>query len=103
MPGTASPGGLSIAPQHTTDLAGRGVFTHTDLRYYALMRLLHQMTGPQHHPQPTRRDGMPFPGAPSLGRKLILLGSIAALGLLAGCANVPQSTVLPKTEAAEMI
>jgi len=46
---------------------------------------------------------MPFPGAPSLGRKLILLGSIAALGLLAGCANVPQSTVLPKTEAAEMI
>jgi cytochrome c oxidase subunit 2 len=47
---------------------------------------------------------MPFPRASGPGRKLILLGlGVALLSLLSGCANVPQTTVLPKTEAAEKI
>jgi cytochrome c oxidase subunit 2 len=41
---------------------------------------------------------------PTPRRKLILLGlAVALLGLLAGCANVPHSTVLPKTDAARKI
>src|SRR5262249_12482120 len=64
----------------------------------------HQVAGPPHHPQPTRRDGMPIPGASGLGRKLILLGLVVALlGLISGCANVPQTTVIPKTDAARKI
>lgn len=48
---------------------------------------------------------MPFPGASSLGRALIRLGPmVALLGLLSGCAaNVPHTTVIPKTEAARQI
>jgi cytochrome c oxidase subunit 2 len=48
---------------------------------------------------------MPFAGAPSLGRRaLIRLGPLVALlGVLSGCANVPQTTVIPKTEAARQI
>lgn len=41
---------------------------------------------------------------PTPRRKLILLGlAVALLGLLAGCANVPQTTVIPKTDAARKI
>jgi cytochrome c oxidase subunit II len=47
---------------------------------------------------------MPFPRASGLGRKLIFLGlGVALLALLSGCANVPHTTVLPKTEAAQKI
>ena len=47
---------------------------------------------------------MPFPRASGLGRKLIPLSLVAALtALLSGCANLPYSTVMPKTEAARMI
>ena len=47
---------------------------------------------------------MPFPRASSLGRKLISLSlGVALPALLSGCANVPHTTVLPKTEAARMI
>ena len=47
---------------------------------------------------------MPFPRASGPGRTLILLSlGLALTVLLAGCANVPQSTVMPKTEAARMI
>ena len=48
---------------------------------------------------------MPFPGASSLGRALIRLGPIVMLlGLLSGCAaNVPHTTVIPKTDAARQI
>jgi cytochrome c oxidase subunit 2 len=47
---------------------------------------------------------MPFPRASGLGRKLIFLSlGVALLALLSGCANVPQTTVLPKTEAAQKI
>jgi cytochrome c oxidase subunit 2 len=47
---------------------------------------------------------MPFPRASGLGRKLILLSlGVALLALLSGCANVPHTTVIPKTEAARMI
>jgi cytochrome c oxidase subunit II len=47
---------------------------------------------------------MPFPRASGLGRTLILVSlGVALMALLSGCANVPQTTVLPKTEAAEKI
>lgn len=47
---------------------------------------------------------MPFPRASGLGRMLIPLSlGVALLVLLSGCANVPQTTVLPKTEAAQQI
>jgi cytochrome c oxidase subunit II len=47
---------------------------------------------------------MPFPRASGLGRKLILLSlGVAFPALLSGCANVPHTTVLPKTDAARMI
>ena len=47
---------------------------------------------------------MPFPRASGPGRKLILLSlGVALTALLSGCANVPHTTVLPKTEAAQKI
>lgn len=47
---------------------------------------------------------MPFPRASGLGRTLILLSlGVALMALLSGCANVPHTTVLPKTEAAQKI
>jgi len=47
---------------------------------------------------------MPFPRASGIGRKLVLLGlGVALLALLSGCANVPHSTVMPKTDAARKI
>jgi cytochrome c oxidase subunit II len=47
---------------------------------------------------------MPFPRASGLGRQLLPFSlGVALMALLSGCANVPQTTVLPKTEAARMI
>jgi cytochrome c oxidase subunit II len=47
---------------------------------------------------------MPFPRASGLGRKLLPLSlGVALVALLSGCANVPYTTVMPKTEAARLI
>jgi cytochrome c oxidase subunit 2 len=48
---------------------------------------------------------MPFPRASGLGRKLLFLGlGVALLGLVSGCAaNVPQTTVIPKSDSAREI
>lgn len=47
---------------------------------------------------------MPLPRASGVGRKLLLLGlAVAVLSLLSGCAVVPQTTVIPKTDAARKI
>jgi len=48
---------------------------------------------------------MPLPRASGVGRKLLLLGlAVVALSLLSGCAAVvPQTTVIPKTDAARKI
>lgn len=47
---------------------------------------------------------MPLPRASSVGRKLLLCGpGLALTVLLSGCAAVPHTTVMPKTEAARQI
>ena len=47
---------------------------------------------------------MPFPRASGLGRTLILVGlGVALMALLSGCAVVPHTTVIPKTDAARKI
>jgi len=48
---------------------------------------------------------MPFPGASGRRRSLLILGlGVSLLVLLTGCAaEVPQTTVMPKTDAARMI
>ncbi|MGE3272486.1 MAG: cytochrome c oxidase subunit II [Chloroflexota bacterium] len=47
---------------------------------------------------------MPFPRASGVGRKFVLLGlGVTLLTLLSGCMQQPQTTVMPKTEAARMI
>src|SRR6266542_3049801 len=73
---------------------------HAHLRYYAASLLRHVLSPTI----TTRRDGMPLPRASGVGRKLLLLGlTLAVLSLLSGCAVLPQTTVIPKTDAARKI